>query len=124
MSKATDYLENIINSFGPDDGIELTQTSWEQTRGAILELLKERVAQRPEAGATVRFGMNQDGTLDELFASGARFHIEQMSATHWWMEVECGKKRIHVNLHSKATIKANVLDEGEEPSIPMNNERQ
>lgn len=54
---------------------------------------------------------NQDGSLDEVFADPCQFHLEQMSATHWWMAVECGGKRVHINLHSRATIKASAETE-------------
>jgi len=54
---------------------------------------------------------NKGGSLDEVFAEGCTFHLEQMSATHWWMAVECGGKRVHINLHSRATIKASAETE-------------
>ena len=55
---------------------------------------------------------NADGSLDEVVARGD-FHLEQMSATHWWMAINYdGERRICVNLQSKATIKAFAEDEG------------
>ena len=66
---------------------------------------QQLVAERPPEVRT-----NDDGTLDEVVGRGY-FHLEQMSATHWWMAFESGGRRVHVNLHSKATIKANA--EGE-----------
>lgn len=55
------------------------------------------------------------GVVDEVFAEGAQVHIEQMSATHWWMSITVGKACHHVNFHSKATIKINVADETPRP---------
>lgn len=46
--------------------------------------------------------------LDEVFAQNCQFHLEQMDSGHWWMAVECGGKRVHINLHSKRKIMANV----------------
>lgn len=57
----------------------------------------------------IEIRLNPDGSMDEVCAPG--FHLEQMSATHWWMCIESDRGSVHVNLHSKATIKANVDDE-------------
>lgn len=74
----------------------------------------EAIKARPEGGRII-IRTNADATLDEAFVfdGKAHFHLEQMSATHWWMALELDKQRIDINLHSKATIKANVSDEGE-----------
>lgn len=63
---------------------------------------------RRAAYAEVR--SNRDGSLDEIVGQAPQFHLEQMSATHWWMEVV---PDLHVNFHSKATIRAVVNDERE-----------
>lgn len=41
-SEAADYLENAINAWGPDEGLELTQTGWKMMRLCIIALLRER----------------------------------------------------------------------------------
>ena len=35
--------------------------------------------------------------LDEVVASGATVHLEQMSHDHWWMGLEAGGKYFHLN---------------------------
>lgn len=64
----------------------------------------------------VEVRLNRDGSLDEVVGERCMIHLEQMSATHWWMEVGLPDgTRCHVNFHSKATIRANYADEGEQP---------
>lgn len=67
----------------------------------------------PEGRIIIR--TNADATLDEAILKDgkANFHLEQMSATHWWMALTLDQQRIDINLTSRATIKANVSDEGE-----------
>lgn len=31
------------------------------------------------------YGLNEDGTLDEIFAEATHVHVEQMSDTAWWI---------------------------------------
>jgi hypothetical protein len=50
--------------------------------------------------------LNDDGTLDEVVAQGAFFHLEQQSNTGWWLCVEVGGRRVDVWLSSKAKIVA------------------
>ncbi len=57
------------------------------------------------SGVAKEVRCNDDGSLDELVGVG-HFHLEQMSATHWWMLLETEVGCVHVNLQSKATIKA------------------
>jgi hypothetical protein len=40
VGEAADYLENIVSSFGPGEGLELTQDAWERLRSAIIVVLK------------------------------------------------------------------------------------
>ncbi len=54
------------------------------------------------------------GALDEVVGEG-KFHLEQMSATHWWMCFESANRGVHVNLNSRGVIKANVIEEDYEP---------
>jgi hypothetical protein len=35
--------------------------------------------------------------LDEIVASGAMVHLEQMSHDHWWMGLNSGGKYFHLN---------------------------
>ena len=35
--------------------------------------------------------------LDEIVASGASVHLEQMAHDHWWMGLEAGGKYFHLN---------------------------
>ena len=39
VGEAADYLENVVASFGPDEGLELTQDSWARMREKIIVLL-------------------------------------------------------------------------------------
>ena len=56
----------------------------------------------PKPGVELRF----DGTqLLEAVGHG-RFHLEQMSANHWWMVFEAEGRRVDVWLHAKGTIQA------------------
>ena len=62
-----------------------------------------------EERGVIEIRRNPDGSLDEIVAPG--FHLEQMSDTHWWMEIGEG---LHVHLYAKrGTIRANVEDERE-----------
>jgi hypothetical protein len=41
------------------------------------------------------------------------FHLEQMDDGHWWIGFDTEDGRlIHINLHAKKRITANVADEG------------
>lgn len=51
---------------------------------------------------------NDDGSLDEVVCSQAFVHLEQMSATHWWMVVERDGKQVTVNFSSRSKITARV----------------
>jgi hypothetical protein len=57
----------------------------------------------------VEIRLNKDGSLDEVCAPG--FHLEQMDTGHWWMAIDDDTGSVHVNLHSKGKIRANVSDE-------------
>ena len=45
------------------------------------------------------FGTLADGrpALDEIVATGAAIHLEQMNHDHWWMGIEAGAKYFHLN---------------------------
>jgi hypothetical protein len=88
----------------------------------VISLLRQTESVRPEAvtmrPATVR--LNKDRTLDEVFADPCQFHLEQMSATHWWIGINAPDKFFHINLHSKAKIGALIEDEARhDPSPPQ-----
>jgi hypothetical protein len=71
------------------------------------EALRDALSARPEAEEkAIETRLNDDKTLDEVVASGATFHLEQMDRDHWWMEVGVGGKAISVWLKSKTTIRA------------------
>ena len=61
---------------------------------------------------TLEIRRNDDGTLDEIVATGASVHLEQMGGNHWWMSIEAGSRCVHVNLTTaKATIRAECDDD-------------
>lgn len=91
------------------------------TARRAAEMLRRLADDMPPSGpsggnklATVR--LNEDGSLDEIVADGAEVHLEQMSATHWWLGIDDGTRFRHIGLHSKATIKA--VMEGEPSHRP------
>lgn len=55
---------------------------------------------------------NDDGTLDEVVATGCDFHLEQMDRGHWWMVVRKDGHEVHINLATArgAEIKAQAND--------------
>ena len=90
----------------PDDEMRVTTNELH----AILEAaLGERAM--PDA-QTLEIRRNDDGTLDEIVATGASVHLEQMGGNHWWMSIEAGSRCVHVNLTTaKATIRAECDDD-------------
>ncbi len=66
----------------------------------------------PKPGHEIR--LNDNGTLDEVVGWGF-FHLEQMSAGHWWLSIDTEDGRmIHVNFYTNngKTILAFVEDQG------------
>jgi len=53
--------------------------------------------------------------LDEIVASCAAVHLEQMSHDHWWMGIEGGGKHFHLNfgVHD-GRLWVRLSDQGEE----------
>ena len=90
----------------PDDEMRVTTNELH----AILEAaLGERAM--PDA-QTLEIRRNDDGTLDEIVATGASVHLEQMGGNHWWMLIEAGSRCVHVNITTaKATIRAECDDD-------------
>ena len=53
--------------------------------------------------------------LDEVVASGATVHLEQMSHDHWWMGLEAGGKYFHLNFGVQdGRLWVRLSDQGEE----------
>lgn len=47
---------------------------------------------------------DEDGSLDEIVATGASIHLEQMGGNSWWMSIEAGGRHVHVNLTTPRTV--------------------
>jgi len=66
-------------------------------------------------------GELEDGrpALDEIVASGATIHLEQMSHDHWWMGIEAGGKYFHLNFsvrpvgENEGQLQVHLSDQGE-----------
>lgn len=56
---------------------------------------------------------NADGSLDELVATNATVHLEQMAKNSWWMGVSTADDAhlVHLNFYSKARIDAEADDQ-------------
>lgn len=53
IGEAADYLENACASWGPDEGLELTQDAWARLRQAIITVLPTvRLRNVPSTRAT------------------------------------------------------------------------
>ncbi len=68
------------------------------------------IASAMQVGPSIR--RDADGALDEIVGAGA-YHLEQMSASHWWVAfyTGVGDARVTVHLQSKAKIKAHAQEE-------------
>jgi hypothetical protein len=56
--------------------------------------------------------------LDEIVASGATIHLEQMAHDAWFMEIEAGGKYFHLNFAlADGQLQVNLSDQGEEASV-------
>lgn len=55
---------------------------------------------------SIRIGLNEDKTLDEVFASGHDVHLEQMDKDHWYL----GIGDLQIWFHSKKKIKVYFED--------------
>lgn len=68
-----------------------------------------RVCADRMAGIEVR--RNEDGALDEIVATGATVHLEQMADTNWWMSIKAGGREVHVNFWTpRAVIRGRCED--------------
>ena len=62
-------------------------------------------------------GTLQDGrpALDEIVASGAAIHLEQMDHDAWWMGIEGGGKYYHLNFAVRdGRLCVHLADQGDE----------
>lgn len=73
--------------------------TWGDTEAEAITAWNTRALASRAGGPEVRF--NPDGSLDEVVGD-CSFHLEQMSLTHWWIQV--GPHM--VNLHAKGKITA------------------
>jgi archaeosine-15-forming tRNA-guanine transglycosylase len=79
---------------------------------------KNRKRRRPppeEVPAAIEIRNRADGRLDEIFASGAEVHLEQMDSGFWWMGLEVEGRRFHINFVSAKGIRVTVDEE--EPDL-------
>jgi hypothetical protein len=61
-------------------------------------------------------GALSDGrpALDEIVATGASVHLEQMHHDTWWMGIEAGGKYFHLNFAlSDGRLQVHLADQGE-----------
>lgn len=61
------------------------------------------------AGIEIRNHAN--GRLDEIVARKADIHLEQMDSSFWWMGLEVGGRRFHVNFVSAKGIRVTVNEQ-------------
>lgn len=47
---------------------------------------------------------NPDGSLDEVVATNATVHLEQLSPESWWLSIEAGGVRVIVDLTAESEI--------------------
>jgi hypothetical protein len=66
----------------------------------------------PERPAGIEIRNHAGGRLDEIVAHGVDIHLEQMDSGFWWMGLEVGGRRFHVNFVSAKGIKV-TIDEDE-----------
>jgi hypothetical protein len=62
-------------------------------------------------------GQLPDGrpALDEIVASGASVHLEQLAHDHWWMGLEAGGKYFHLNFGvQEGRLWVHLSDQGDE----------
>lgn len=80
----------------PDDGGQIYQIAHEPTPFHDVKLTWEKDGSSLEIRAQ---GLLPDGrpALDEIVASGASVHLEQMAHDHWWTGLEAGGKHFHLN---------------------------
>jgi hypothetical protein len=74
--------------------------------------------QVPGASLEIRTqGELPDGrpALDEIVATGASIHLEQMAHDHWWMGIEAAGKYFHLNISARdGVLHIHLSDQGDE----------
>ena len=58
------------------------------------------------AQTKIEIRLNDDGSLDEVVAGNAWFHLEQLNDNLWWMAITKGGETVHVKLFARGKIKA------------------
>ena len=73
---------------------------------------KHRQSKPPPAEpADIEIRNHASGRLDEIVARKADVHLEQMDSGFWWMGLEVGGRRFHVNFVSAKGIRVTVDEE-------------
>jgi hypothetical protein len=65
----------------------------------------------PTEPAGIEIRNHANGRLDEIVARKADVHLEQMDSGLWWMGLEVGGRRFHVNFVSAKGIRVTVDEE-------------
>lgn len=52
-----------------------------------------------------------DGSVDRIKAHGASVHLERISPSHWWCEIERNGRSVRVHLTTKRRIDADFREE-------------
>lgn len=83
-----------------------TEDSWGRVKSlaqadAAIEAMQEPTQAAP---GHIEVRQNENGSLDEIVATGAEVHLEQMDGNAWWMSIEAGGRTIHVNLTTRRAV--------------------
>lgn len=103
LAKALEPFSQLTRSVGA-----VSLQNIEDARAAHYAFLEEH---KP-----LEVRLNPDGSLDEVVASNAFVHLEQMAGNAWWMSVRCGSQEIHVWFRSRANVKVSYENEGTAPA--------
>lgn len=105
--------ESLVRSCLAGCGWQLSDAVVEKQAAKIVrDVCKSLGVRDPSAPAgPPEIRRNEDGTLDEVVADHASFHLEQMDDGVWWMSIMAGGKNTHVTLYTKrnAPILATVI---------------
>jgi hypothetical protein len=111
------------------------------TRGRFFVRFVRGTGSSGESGYDVNMTWEKDGSsleirtqgqlpsgrpaLDEIVASGAVVHLEQMAHDHWWMGLEAGGKYFHLNFGVQdGRLWVHLSDQGEENAEWENDSRE
>jgi hypothetical protein len=82
--------------------IEQPDLTWKNDSGSVEIRFQGRLADGRPA-------------FDEIVATGASIHLEQMVHDHWWLGLEAGGKYFHLNLGVRdGRLWVRLSDQGEE----------